>query len=95
MNQFPTIRKLDAAILYAFELMSSLSVMLLSLGLILSMSNVLTDGAILSDNVAMSRVWAVGQTIALDTGLSGTVFRMFIFTCSKTRTLQRVKPEVI
>lgn len=78
MNTFPTIRKLDSTILYVLELMSSISVLLLSIGLILSMSNVLTNGFILSDNPIMSRIWAVQQTVALDTGLSGSVYRVVI-----------------
>lgn len=78
MNQFPTIRKLDSAILYALELFSSLSIILLSLGLVLSMSNVLTDGAILTSNIIMSRIWAVAQTVAIDTGMSGTIVRVFV-----------------
>lgn len=78
MNTFPTIRKLDSTILYVLELMSSISVILLSIGLILSMSNVLTAGAILTDSTTMSHIWAVGQTVALDTGLSGAVYRVVV-----------------
>jgi hypothetical protein len=40
MNQFPSIRKLDQAILYSLELASSPSVLLLAFGLIASMANV-------------------------------------------------------
>ena len=58
MNQFPSIRKLDQAILYTLELASSLSVLLLAFGLIASMANVLTKGSVLSDNLFMQRVWA-------------------------------------
>src|SRR5258708_39832179 len=83
MNQFPLIRKVDSSIIFALELMSSLSVILLSFGLILSMSNVLTNGAVLSDSPAMSHIWAIGQTVALDTGLSGAVYRVFVLARRK------------
>ena len=58
MKQFTTIEKLDTGILYALELASSISVLLLAFGLIASMANVLTKGAILSDNLIMQRIWA-------------------------------------
>jgi Zn-dependent membrane protease YugP len=46
MKQFTAIEKLDTGILYALELASSISVLLLAFGLIASMANVLTKGAI-------------------------------------------------
>jgi hypothetical protein len=54
MKQFTTIEKLDTGILYALELASSVSVLLLAFGLIASMANVLTNGAILTDNLIMT-----------------------------------------
>ncbi len=48
MKHFTTIEKLDTGILDALELASSISVLLLAFGLIASMANVLTKGAILS-----------------------------------------------
>jgi hypothetical protein len=42
MKQFPPIEKLDTGILYLLELASSISIILLELGLITSMANVLT-----------------------------------------------------
>lgn len=77
MKQFTSIEKLDTAILYLLELASSLSVLLLAFGLIASMANVLTKGAVLTDNLFMQRVWAWTQCIAIDAGLAGTILRTF------------------
>ena len=65
MKQFTTIEKLDTGILYALELASSVSVLLLAFGLIAS-TNVLTKGAILTDNLIMQRIWAVTQCVGID-----------------------------
>jgi ABC-type bacteriocin/lantibiotic exporter with double-glycine peptidase domain len=62
-EQFTSIEKVDTAILYALELASSLSVLLLAFGLIASMANVLTKGAVLTENIFMQRVWAWTQCI--------------------------------
>jgi hypothetical protein len=51
VKQFPSIEKLDTAILYLLKLVSSLSVLLLAFGLIASMANVLTKGSVLTDNL--------------------------------------------
>src|SRR5579885_1183415 len=64
-------------ILYILELGSSLSVLLLAFGLIASMANVLTKGAVLTDNIFMQRVWAWTQCIAIDASVAGTVIRTF------------------
>lgn len=77
MKQFTSIEKLDTGILYLLELTSSLSVLLLAFGLIASMANVLTKGAVLSDNMLMQRIWAWTQCIAIDAGLAGTILRTF------------------
>jgi hypothetical protein len=66
MKQFQTIEKLDTCILYAFELASSISVLLLAFGLIASMAKVLTKGSVLSDNLIMQHIWAWIQCIAID-----------------------------
>lgn len=50
MKQFTSIEKLDTGILYALELASSVSVLLLAFGLIASMANVLTKSAISTTN---------------------------------------------
>src|SRR5947208_6769048 len=79
MKQFTTIEKLDTGILYALELASSVSVLLLTFGLIASMANVLTKGAILTDNIIMQRIWAITQCVGIDAGMSGTIIRAFRF----------------
>ena len=77
MKQFQTIEKLDTCILYAFELASSISVLLLAFGLIASMANVLTKGSVLSDNLIMQHIWAWTQCIAIDASVAGTIIRTF------------------
>jgi hypothetical protein len=79
MKQFPSIEKLDIAILYTLELASSLSILLLALGLIASMANVLTEGSVLSDNLIMQRVWAWTQCIAIDASVAGVIIRTFYY----------------
>ena len=77
MKQFASIEKLDRSILYALELASSVSILLLAFGLIASMANVLTKGAVLSDNLVMQRVWAVTQCVGIDASVAGTIIRAF------------------
>jgi hypothetical protein len=77
VKHFTSIEKLDMGILYILELGSSLSVLLLAFGLIASMANVLTKGAVLTDNIFMQRVWAWTQCIAIDASVAGTVIRTF------------------
>lgn len=87
MKQFRTIEKLDTAILYALELASSISVLLLAFGLIASMANVLTKGSVLSDNLMMQHIWAWTQCIAIDASVAGTIIR----TCRYRAEGERVK----
>ena len=77
MKQFTSIEKLDTGILYALELVSSLSVLLLAFGLIASMANVLTKGSVLTDNIMMQRIWAWTQCVAIDASVAGTIIRTF------------------
>jgi hypothetical protein len=77
MEQFPSIQKFDKAILYALEMTSSVSVLLLAFGLIASMANVLTKGSVLSDSIFMQEVWAWTQCIAIDASVAGTILRTF------------------
>ncbi|HEY6541724.1 MAG TPA: hypothetical protein VIZ18_12335 [Ktedonobacteraceae bacterium] len=77
MKQFQTIEKLDTGILYALELASSISVLLLAFGLIASMANVLTKGSVLSDSAVMRQIWAWTQCIAIDASVAGTIIRAF------------------
>ena len=79
MQQFPTIEKLDTVILYVLELAASVSVLLLAFGLIASMANVLTKGAVLTDHLWMQQVWAWTQCIAIDASVAGTIIRAFRF----------------
>jgi hypothetical protein len=77
MSQFKSIEKIDTGILYALELTSSISVLLLAFGLIVSMANVLTKGSVLTENVTMQRIWAWTQCIAIDASVAGTIIRTF------------------
>ncbi|HKF36307.1 MAG TPA: hypothetical protein VKB35_05350 [Ktedonobacteraceae bacterium] len=77
MRQCSSIEKLDRSILYCLELASSISILLLAFGLIASMANVLTKGAILSDNLVMQRIWAITQCCGIDASLAGTIMRTF------------------
>lgn len=77
---FSSIEKLDTAILYLFELLSSLAILLLAFGLIASMANVLTEGSVLSDNVLMQRIWAWTQCVAIDASVAGTILRTFQYS---------------
>jgi hypothetical protein len=77
------IEKIDSAILYGLELASSLSVVLLSVGVVASMSNTLTDGWLLGSNTAISRTWIISQTIAMDTGLIVSIVRAFVMAKHK------------
>src|SRR6266700_4732654 len=77
MKQFKSIEQLDTGILYALELVASLSVLLLAFGLIASMANVLTKGSVLTDNILMQRVWAWTQCVAIDASVAGTIIRTF------------------
>ncbi len=79
MKQFASIEKLDRSILYALELASSISVLLLAFGLIASMANVLTKGAVLTDHLWMQQIWAWTQCIAIDASVAGTIIRTFRF----------------
>lgn len=74
---FLSIEKLDTAILYIFELISSLAILLLAFGLIASMANVLTEGSVLSDNLIMQRIWAWTQCVAIDASVAGAILRTF------------------
>ncbi len=79
MKQFPSIQKLDTGILYALELTSSISVLLLAFGLIASMANVLTKGAILTGNILLQEVWAWTQCVAIDSNVAGAVIRTYTY----------------
>ncbi|MBA2395035.1 MAG: hypothetical protein H0V70_20085 [Ktedonobacteraceae bacterium] len=67
--------------------MASLSVLFLAFGLIASMANVLTKGSVLTDNLAMQRIWAWTQCIAIDVNVVGMIIR----TCRYYSEGERVK----
>ncbi|HEU5379956.1 MAG TPA: hypothetical protein VFV38_31425 [Ktedonobacteraceae bacterium] len=83
MQQFTSIQKIDSAILYGLEIASSISVVLLSVGVVASMSNTLTNGWLLGSNVCISRTWIISQTVAMDTGLIVSIVRSFTLARSK------------
>ncbi len=85
MKQFRSIEKIDTAILYTLELTSSISVLLLAFGLIASMTNVLTQGSVLTDNLVMQRIWAWTQCIAIDASVAGTILRTFRYHAQRER----------
>ncbi len=89
MKQFRTIEKLDTGILYALELAASISVLFLAFGLIASMANVLTKGAVLTDHQWMQEIWAWTQCIAIDASVAGTIIRTFRYHAAgeKIKTL--------
>jgi hypothetical protein len=79
MKQFPSIQKLDTGILYALELTSSISVLLLAFGLIASMANVLTKGSVLTDNSFMQGVYAWTQCVGIDASIPGAIMRTLYY----------------
>jgi hypothetical protein len=85
MKQFKSIEQLDTGILYALELVSSLSVLLLAFGLIASMANVLTKGSVLTDNILMQHIWAWTQCVAIDASVAGTIIRTFRYQAQGER----------
>ncbi len=85
VKQFHSIEKLDTGILYALELASSISVLLLAFGLIASMANVLTKGEVLTDHEWMQQIWAWTQCIAIDASVAGTIIRTFRYHAAGER----------
>jgi hypothetical protein len=77
LKQFSSIEKLDSGILYTLEFASSVSVLLLTFGLIASKANDLTKGSVLTDSAVMRQIWAWTQCIAIDASIAGTIIRTF------------------
>jgi hypothetical protein len=71
MKQFHSKEKLGTGIVYALELASSISILLLAFGLIASMANVLTD------HIWMQQIWAWTQCIANNASVAATIIRTF------------------
>ena len=83
MKNFTSIEKVDTSIFYLLELASSISVLLLAFGLIASMANVLTKGAVLTNNLTMQQVWAWTQCIAIDTSVAPSIIRFYQYAKQK------------
>jgi hypothetical protein len=79
MKQFASIQKIDTGILYALELTSSVSVLLLAFGLIASMVNVLTKGTLLTNNSFMQELYAWTQCIGIDASIPGSIMRTLYY----------------
>ncbi len=79
MKQFSSIQKLDTGILYALELTSSISVLLLAFGLVASMVNVLTKGTLLTDSGLMQALYAWTQCIGIDASIPGAIMRTLYY----------------
>jgi hypothetical protein len=78
MREFKTIQKLDTAILYTLELVSSVSVILLAFGLVTAMTNVLLKGTV-TDNYPMQALYAWTQCIGIDCSIPGAIMRTLFF----------------
>lgn len=76
---FTSVGIVDKKLLWIFEMVSSLSVILLAAGLIVSQTNVQTHGEILSNNQWAQDSWAWTQNIAIDTSLLGSIIRAGVY----------------
>jgi hypothetical protein len=76
---FDSVGWVDRRLLWIFEIVSSLAVVLLAAGLVTSQTNVQTHGAILTDNAWMQLAWAWTQNIAIDMSLLGAIIRSAVY----------------
>jgi hypothetical protein len=83
MKRFPLIEKIDNGILFTLELISSVSVLFLAVGLIASVANVLTGGEVISSNEVGKQFYAWSQAIGIDASIPGVILRLAI--CIKTK----------
>lgn len=83
MKQFSSIEWLDNAILYTLELIASVSVLFLAVGLIASVANVLTEGEILSNNEFGRQFYAWSQAIGIDASIPGVMLRLVVYAKQK------------
>jgi hypothetical protein len=83
MKHFATIEKLDNAILYTLELIASVSVLFLAVGLIASVANVLTEGSILTNNEFGRQFYAWSQAIGIDASIPGVMLRLVVYAKEK------------
>lgn len=80
---FDSVGWVDRRLLWVFEIVSSLAVVLLAAGLVTSQTNVQTHGAILTDNQWMQVAWAWTQNIAIDMSLLGAIIRACVYALEK------------
>jgi len=80
---FDSVGRIDRGLLWIFEIVSSLAVVLLAAGLVTSQTNVQTHGAILTDNQWMQDAWAWTQNVAIDMSLLGAIIRAAVYWLEK------------
>jgi hypothetical protein len=83
MRQFRTIEWLDNAILYTLELVASVSVLFLAVGLIASVANVLTNGEVISSSEVGKQFYAWSQAIGIDASIPGVIMRLVVYAKQK------------
>jgi hypothetical protein len=83
MKRFASIEWLDNAILYTLELIASVSVLFLAVGLIASVANVLTQGSILTNNEFGRQFYAWSQAIGIDASIPGVILRLVVYAKQK------------
>ncbi len=76
MKRFPLIEKIDNGILFTLELISSVSVLFLAVGLIASVANVLTGGEVISSSEIGKQFYAWSQAIGIDASIPGVILRL-------------------
>ncbi len=79
MKRFASIEWLDNAILYSLELVASVSVLFLAVGLIASVANVLTGGEVISSSEIGKQFYAWSQAIGIDASIPGVIMRLVIY----------------
>ncbi len=83
MKRFASIEWLDNAILYSLELISSVSVLFLAVGLIASVANVLTGGEVISSSEFGKQFYAWSQAIGIDASIPGVIMRLVVYAKPK------------
>ncbi|HLW02726.1 MAG TPA: hypothetical protein VKT82_28990 [Ktedonobacterales bacterium] len=83
MKRFASIEWLDNAILYTLELIASVSVLFLAVGLIASVANVLTGGEVISSSEIGKQFYAWSQAIGIDASIPGVILRLAVYAKQK------------
>lgn len=83
MKRFASIEWLDNAILYTLELIASVSVLFLAVGLIASVANVLTGGEVISSSEFGKQFYAWSQAIGIDASIPGVIMRLVVYAKQK------------